>query len=218
MTRSSIPAEFQTQPAGITGPQKKFINDLLNDRDLSASEKVDTSGEGYESAIETIRAQVDSLTKRQASQWIEALLKFPKKPVQRAETTRDIVAEANPFRQGASYSIASNRNCPLPDVPAGRYAVEHEGVLKFYRVDKPTEGRWAGFTFLKVQASDELHPIKNFDYKRTILTEIAIDPKAASERYGQELGHCGICGRTLTDEESRAIGIGPVCRSNSDWY
>jgi len=30
--------------------------------------------------------------------------------------------------------------------------------------------------------------------------------------YGTELGECGVCGRTLTDEKSRAYGIGPVCR------
>jgi hypothetical protein len=30
-------------------------------------------------------------------------------------------------------------------------------------------------------------------------------------RYGMLIGKCGVCGRTLTDEESRANGIGPVC-------
>lgn len=34
---------------------------------------------------------------------------------------------------------------------------------------------------------------------------------AAAALYGQELGHCGLCGRELTDDESRAAGIGPVC-------
>ncbi|MES2342166.1 MAG: DUF6011 domain-containing protein [Pseudomonadota bacterium] len=27
------------------------------------------------------------------------------------------------------------------------------------------------------------------------------------------MGECGRCGRTLTDEASRAAGIGPVCAS-----
>lgn len=104
-----------------------------------------------------------------------------------------------------------------PDVEAGRYAVEtEEGHLAFYRVDRPTEGRWAGYTFLKVQASDELHPIKGAAAK-AILTKIAVDPKGAMLRYGLELGHCGHCGRTLTDETSRAAGIGPVCRENLGW-
>ena len=37
------------------------------------------------------------------------------------------------------------------------------------------------------------------------------DIAAATALYGQELGHCGICGRELTDEDSRARGIGPKC-------
>lgn len=107
---------------------------------------------------------------------------------------------------------------PLPEVPEGRYAVVDptDGVLKFYRVDRPTEGRWAGRTFVKVQASDELHRVS---YTRTsaVLAEIAKDPRAASLRYGQELGKCGVCGRTLTDESSRSAGIGPICASKQGW-
>ncbi len=33
----------------------------------------------------------------------------------------------------------------------------------------------------------------------------------AAQVYGQELGHCGRCGRTLTNDASRALGIGPEC-------
>ena len=99
----------------------------------------------------------------------------------------------------------------VPDVPAGRYAVENEdGDLRFYKVDRPEEGRWAGYTFLSVQASDEFHPIKG-SARAVILGKIAVDPKAASARYGTLLGSCGVCGRTLTDETSRARGIGPEC-------
>ena len=103
------------------------------------------------------------------------------------------------------------------DVPAGRYAVDHEGVLKFYHVDRPTEGKWKGYTFLKVQASDDLHAIKNRQYREAILAAIAQDPAAASKRYGMELGKCGVCGRTLTDEISRANGIDPICADKSGW-
>jgi hypothetical protein len=100
---------------------------------------------------------------------------------------------------------------PLP-FPPGRYAILVDGVTKFYKVDYPTEGRWAGFVFVKVQASDDLHPIRNSAERTRILDEIAKDPREAMLRYGRELGACGHCGRTLTDEESRAYGIGPICR------
>lgn len=105
----------------------------------------------------------------------------------------------------------------LHDVPAGRYAVNsEEGVLRFFQVDKPTEGRWAGHTFVKVQAGDDLHNVKGAA-KTNILTRIALDPAAASKRYGQEIGSCGVCGRTLTDADSRAAGIGPVCSAKTGW-
>lgn len=42
---------------------------------------------------------------------------------------------------------------------------------------------------------------------------IAEDRIAALELYGQETGTCGDCGRALSDETSRRIGRGPVCRS-----
>jgi len=29
---------------------------------------------------------------------------------------------------------------------------------------------------------------------------------------GRTIGRCRVCGRTLTDPESVALGIGPVCR------
>lgn len=42
---------------------------------------------------------------------------------------------------------------------------------------------------------------------------IAEDRIAALELYGQETGTCGDCGRALSDETSRRIGRGPICRS-----
>lgn len=104
----------------------------------------------------------------------------------------------------------------LPEVPAGYYAIEVDGTVKFYRVDRPTEGRWAGRTFVKVQASDDLHPVRG-EGARKVLEAIAVDPKAASLRYGREIGRCGVCNRTLTDETSRANGIGPICADKAGW-
>lgn len=98
-----------------------------------------------------------------------------------------------------------------PSVPAGRYALETDGVTKFYVVDKPESGAWKGTTWLSVLASDEKHGIPKGAAKIAILSRIADDVKGASVLYGQRLGRCGVCNRTLTDEASRAAGIGPVC-------
>lgn len=107
------------------------------------------------------------------------------------------------------------KNAPAPTTPAatvadGRYAVEEDGTLKFFKVKN---GNRAGFVFLDVQASDDWHAVRNVTRIRAIVALIAQDPQAAMIRYGHELGECGRCGRTLTDEASRAAGIGPVCAS-----
>jgi len=99
------------------------------------------------------------------------------------------------------------------EVPAGRYALRTEDGVKFYRLDRPTQGKWAGYTFLKVQASDDLFPIKNPNEKARIINAIAEDVLGAERLYGMELGKCSRCGRTLTDETSRSYGIGPDCRN-----
>lgn len=101
------------------------------------------------------------------------------------------------------------------EVPEGRYAIKGEDhVVRFYKVDRPTEGRWAGYVFVKIQASDELHNLRSKASREDVLRRIAEAGVEESMRlYGLELGKCGHCGRTLTDEESRAYGIGPKCRA-----
>lgn len=104
-----------------------------------------------------------------------------------------------------------------PVVPAGRYAVRLDGEeLAFFRVDTPTKGRWEGYTFVKQQAGSDYYPVRG-PRAAAVLASVAQDPRAASLRYGVELGSCGVCGRELTDAESRAAGIGPVCASRTGW-
>ena len=53
------------------------------------------------------------------------------------------------------------------------------------------------------------------------LTMVMDNPHAAIERWGLVIGHCGHCGRTLTNPESVARGIGPICYGRmlaQRWY
>lgn len=103
----------------------------------------------------------------------------------------------------------------VPSVPDGRYAVTDAGSedIKFYRVKNGT-GRWAGRVFIEAQASDEFHKIRNVVRIRAILAAInTMGMGQSMALYGQMIGSCGRCGRTLTDVDSRAYGIGPDCRS-----
>lgn len=121
----------------------------------------------------------------------------------------------------------------VPQLPEGRryYAVPNEsGKLTFLRITRtkpdPTTGR-PSITFVdqligggseetgngrtesrgRVTASGQY--LGTFE---SLYRAVVADPEAAMVRYGHEMGRCGYCGRDLTDEESRRLGIGPVCR------
>ena len=128
----------------------------------------------------------ETINRKYASRMIELLLEAPRKRVSQPSNT--------------------------PDVKSGRYAIEFSGKLRFFHVSRPDSGRWAGYVFVNEQAGDDLFQVRNAKQRNDILEAIANDDDALA-RYGQELGVCGICNRTLTDEVSRSIGIGPICRN-----
>lgn len=109
----------------------------------------------------------------------------------------------------------------MPDVPEGRYALPTlEGAdneIAFYRVDRPTEGRWAGKVFAcRLSGGEEIKLGR--DGTARLVTKIAqFGPELASALYGQNIGRCGICNITLTNDVSRARGIGPKCAAKHGW-
>lgn len=127
-------------------------------------------------------------------------------------------------KANGKWVVGHNGPCPvaaekaakevLPEVPAGYYAIpcaDGHNDLSFYRVDRPTKGRWVGYTFVKeVIGGQGAHRVARGDVKG-ILARI-LDDTEAGPRYGQEIGRCYVCNRLLTDEESRRLGIGPDCR------
>jgi len=46
---------------------------------------------------------------------------------------------------------------------------------------------------------------------------VAADPAAAATAHGHEFGQCSCCGRELTNPESVARGIGPICAERWGW-
>src|ERR1044071_3448512 len=74
-------------------------------------------------------------------------------------------------------------------VPAGRYALprhDDRDGCRFFRVEKPTEGTWAGRTFVKRQAGDDWYPVRDVNTRASILREIGKDVRGALELYGHE--------------------------------
>lgn len=137
------------------------------------------------------------ITKAEASKWITAALAKPRKVEAQAETVQAYVPDAE-------------------EVPAGRYAVDIDGRLGFFVIDRPEKGRWVGFVFVRQLSSDTEYPVRG-ERRNLVLAAVKASPRAAAIRYGRELGQCGVCGRTLTDEASRAAGIGPRCAEKRGW-
>lgn len=113
----------------------------------------------------------------------------------------------------------------LMDLPNGRTraCVENEsGSLTFLLIDviKDPKSKWNGWAFVKQQTGPDETRIGSQRPGQTyvgqwavLIDKVLADPMAAVVRYGNELGHCGVCGLPLTNEESREAGIGPVCRA-----
>ncbi len=113
----------------------------------------------------------------------------------------------------------------LSGVPEGRYAVPGGETRLKVQIDRPTTGRWRGWTFVR-DAAAYGHGVRygrqapGGTYHGDIvepLTVIASDPPAASAAYGHLVGRCGVCGRRLEHPESVARGIGPVCAGRLGW-
>lgn len=175
--------------SNATAKQISFYNSLLD-----TIVRLAPAGEFDPAVVAACRENYPSLTTKEASDAIE-----------RAKRTLDRLKAAYPAR--AEHSIAAS----AASVPSGHYALTVDGIVKFYRVNAVTEGKWAGYTFVDAQASDDYHKVGR-DASKVVLGAIAADPEAAMRLYGLELGVCGHCRRTLTNEESRQFGIGPVCR------
>lgn len=189
----------------ITGPpatekQINFIRSLAEERDWEAV----LTGTTRERVFDVVTESGKFVSKSEASEAITALLAH--RPT-KSPGPKDAMGEAERA------------------IPAGRYALDATGddgnSVAFYQVDRPTEGRWAGYTFVKRllgAPGDWRRERVNRSAVAGVLKRIAeAGPREASLRFGVEAKACGVCGSPLSNDESRALGIGPDCRAKMGW-
>ncbi len=210
------PQEVKVLPQGsfrrlpmASDKQMLFIRNLENERQMMPDVRVRLQG----------RLAANDLDIDTAGRTITWLLKQPFKG--KATPLQDkFVWAGSDVRPVLPAAVVKQAMKPELTVPEGRYAIEDptdSNKLRFIKVDKPKDGKWAGRTFISVQASDDFWPLKDWAKRDEVLRLISVDIKTAMLRYGTELGVCGQCGRTLTDAESRAAGIGPICAGKPAW-
>lgn len=173
-----------------TDKQLVFIDDLFQNRDLTGESRPKYRARLLD--LVNIEAR-RNMTLTQASAFIEYLLSFPEKARTPEAARQD-------------------------DIPAGLYAVPNDdNSISFFKVDVPETGKWAGYTFVTRQVSDDFLRMsrRQQDEAKQAIREFGFE--AATRLYGLELGVCGVCGRTLTSETSLGAGIGPVCADKNGW-
>jgi hypothetical protein len=118
--------------------------------------------------------------------------------------------------------IIARPDDPAGRVPSGKYAVaDEDGVVRFYDVDKPTDGRWKGWTFLSSLTGapgswrETRVPRATRD---KVLAAIADDVEGSARLFGQKHQACGQCGSPLSNVRSRAAGYGETCAEKRGWY
>lgn len=101
---------------------------------------------------------------------------------------------------------------PATNFPTGRYTVNGH----HYKIDRPTEGRWTGYTFIRELDThgNQIRDIRDRAERDQICAAVAANPSAALITYGQTTGTCGMCQTGLKDPESVARGIGPYCEAD----
>jgi hypothetical protein len=109
------------------------------------------------------------------------------------------------------FALAASKGTKSPVLRLGEFRVKpakatsaNPGAL--YVMSRDGEqylGKVLGGKFLKTR---ECAP-----EREAAVVEVCKDPKTAATAYGKQFGVCAVCGRDLSDEESVARGIGPVC-------
>jgi hypothetical protein len=91
--------------------------------------------------------------------------------------------------------------------------------LDFWRIDKPSSGKWAGYMFVKRIVGggqgDEMQTFQLSNMQQRLACEAIMDLGAEESRmlFAAEMTRCTDCGRMLTDQASRDAGRGPTCRN-----
>ena len=126
-----------------------------------------------------------------------------------------------PYKSPKGKSEAPDRT-KAQAIPPGHYALQNPetGVWQFFEVTQGKPPRWAGYTFIQrlIGAPGDWSKQAIPPHTRNgLLAHIAEDPAKSASDYGKQSGRCGLCRSPLSDPESIARGIGPVCAKKHGW-
>lgn len=134
------------------------------------------------------------------------------------EASRFLTAmREQPVRPKADKGVAKMLDGEFADIPEGYYAVRaKDDTIDFFKI---VDGRHNRLLFQVFGSPGSLsqNQIKRTELARSVLKAINEDHVGSMKLFGLELAICGACGSPLTNEVSRATGIGPVCARKKGW-
>jgi hypothetical protein len=234
---------MRTSESYPSDAQIRYICDMLDGKELTHDERfgqaMQAAGQSQAEYIQFLKDQVNSgrVNRQRAGAIIVSLKALPWKRKVDVEARTD---EPRPATRadylmrwhvgyedfGAKddaedltrYYFMSRSN--VLRVPRGSYAVptrllmgDRTNETNFYSVWISDNGeKWT----VRQYISNERVKMPRAEQYR-ILDIIGVDPGAYAKLYGLKIGKCGICGRKLTNDKSRELGIGPVCASRWGW-
>lgn len=181
-------------PKPMSEKQERYIRSLLDERDPGAYR---------DEVLKELDDTTVGVTSTRASQIITWLLGRP-------------YSQAGQQAQAAR-PVNGRPGVPLPEVPDGRYAVRDGSTgMTFWRVDKPEDGKWAGWTFVKEQQGPRFERVRGKEMVDALESIVAAGVKESAILYGIETGCCSVCGCDLTSKW-RTVGVGPTCAKKRGW-
>lgn len=176
-----------------TDKQKSLVRKLLGEKDITGTlYNAPAWVDGVTGPDGVVRHPVDHLTKKEASEVIDALFKAPRKDA-------PVKAGSGPV-EGMHYVD--------DEVIKVQRAVHGSGNLYAKRlvIDVPAEHDADG----NVTAPAKAH----FEYAPGVVNRTSVETLMSKEdgaKFGRLYGMCVKCAATLTDEESIERGMGPIC-------
>lgn len=182
--------------ATATEAQIKFVQSLLTDREVEPM---------YARTITTLITQGE-LTKHLASRAIEFMKGQPYRvkftPVE-TDTRRQRINEVLETIPMARYAI------PTSELPA-MFSQRVNGDLLFVRVSKYRNR----FYFARLHGAPGAFTTSRLGMSDVLMLAVLIQSDALrfTQLFAKHHSVCGACGAELTDQTSRELGLGPVCR------
>lgn len=223
--RSALPERFAPPVRTASPAQLKWVRDLLNKKQLDkwpawAAMTKDLPPKKLAAFHADFRDRmIDTMSFADISKLIDTLKALPEigRMTNGGHTNGGLRIEyevmeddnGRALKRGRIYTKEGGR------VLGGSYGLKTKGEqftndTTFFKVWVGDRGGWN----VQMYVSDDLNRVEmNYATKIWVLGKIAKNPEKAARRFGKKFGKCSICSRGLTNDLSRKLGIGPVCRT-----